>query len=282
MRENEHIHGFTVHSYRELPDLGAQIFELEHEKSGARLVWLDREDDNKTFGIAFRTVPEDDTGVFHILEHSVLCGSDNYPVKEPFVELMKSSMQTFLNAITFPDKTCYPVSSRNWKDFLNLMRVYMDAVLHPLIYSRPEIFEQEGWHYELPDGEGSPIYKGVVFNEMKGALSSPEAILENELGRHLFPDTCYRYVSGGDPVHIPELTYEKFLDSHRRFYHPSNSYIFLDGQMEIEAVLAILDGEFLSAYDRQNWQPEFLVQDPGELALRRRPGGEAGDRGPVY
>ena len=217
MKENEHIHGFTVCSCRELPDLDARLFELEHEKSGARLVWLDRDDDNKTFGIAFRTVPEDDTGVFHILEHSVLCGSDSYPVKEPFVELMKSSMQTFLNAITFPDKTCYPVSSRNWKDFLNLMRVYMDAVLHPLIYSRPEIFEQEGWHYELPDGEGGPIYKGVVFNEMKGALSSPDAILENELGRRLFPDTCYRYVSGGDPVHIPELTYEKFLDSHRRF-----------------------------------------------------------------
>ena len=262
MRENEHIHGFSVRSCRELPDLDARLFELEHEKSGARLVWLDREDDNKTFGIAFRTVPEDDTGVFHILEHSVLCGSDSYPVKEPFVELMKSSMKTFLNAITFPDKTCYPVSSRNWKDFLNLMRVYMDAVLHPLIYSRPEIFEQEGWHYELPDGTGSPIYKGVVFNEMKGSLSSPEAILENELCRRLFPDTCYRFVSGGDPVHIPELTYEKFLDSHRRFYHPSNSYIFLDGQMEIEAVLAILDGEFLSAYDRQDWQPEFLVQAP--------------------
>lgn len=262
MRENEHVHGFAVHSCRVLPDLDARIFELEHEKSGARLVWLDREDDNKTFGIAFRTVPEDDTGVFHILEHSVLCGSDSYPVKEPFVELMKSSMQTFLNAITFPDKTCYPISSRNWKDFLNLMRVYMDAVLHPLIYSRPEIFEQEGWHYELSDGEGAPIYKGVVFNEMKGALSSPDAILENELGRRLFPDTCYRFVSGGDPVHIPDLTYEKFLDCHRRFYHPSNSYIFLDGQMDIEAVLAILDGEFLSAYDRQAWQPEIAVQPP--------------------
>ena len=262
MRENEHIHGFTVHSCRELPDLSARIFELEHEKSGARLVWLDREDDNKTFGIAFRTVPEDDTGVFHILEHSVLCGSDSYPVKEPFVELMKSSMQTFLNAITFPDKTCYPVSSRNWKDFLNLMRVYMDAVLHPLIYSRPEIFEQEGWHYELPDGAGNPIYKGVVFNEMKGSLSSPDAILENELARRLYPDTCYRFVSGGDPAHIPDLTYEKFLDSHRRFYHPSNSYIFLDGQMDVEAVLAVLDGEFLSAYDRQDWQPEIAMQAP--------------------
>ena len=262
MRENEHIHGFTVRSCRELPDLSARIFELEHERSGARLVWLDREDDNKTFGIAFRTVPEDDTGVFHILEHSVLCGSDSYPVKEPFVELMKSSMQTFLNAMTFPDKTCYPVSSRNWKDFLNLMRVYMDAVFHPLIYSRPEIFEQEGWHYELPDGEGEPIYKGVVFNEMKGALSSPDEILGNELFRRLFPDTCYRFVSGGDPVHIPDLTYEKFLDSHHRFYHPSNSYIFLDGQMDIEAVLAVLDGEFLSAYDRQDWQPEIAVQAP--------------------
>ena len=262
MKENEHIHGFTVRSCRELPDLSARIFELEHERSGARLVWLDREDDNKTFGIAFRTVPEDDTGVFHILEHSVLCGSDSYPVKEPFVELMKSSMQTFLNAMTFPDKTCYPVSSRNWKDFLNLMRVYMDAVLHPLIYSRPEIFEQEGWHYELSDEGGEPVYKGVVFNEMKGALSSPDAILENEVFRRLFPDTCYRFVSGGDPAHIPELTYEQFLDSHRRFYHPSNSYIFLDGQMEVEKVLEILDGEFLSAYDRQDWQPEIAMQAP--------------------
>ena len=260
MKKNDTLHGFTVQEVRALPELEATIVEMEHVKSGARLVWLDRPDENKTFCIAFRTLPEDDTGVFHILEHSVLCGSEKYQVKEPFVELMKGSMNTFLNAFTFPDKTCYPVSSRNDKDFLNLTRVYMDAVLHPLIYHKPEIFHQEGWHYELPKDGGTPSYKGVVFNEMKGAYSTPETIMVQQILRSLFPDTYYGFESGGNPRHIPELSYEQFLNSHRRFYHPSNSYIILDGQMDIAQVLGILDGEYLAAYDRRTDLPEFVIQ----------------------
>lgn len=257
----EKKHGFTLRSTRELGELNAKFHEMEHEKSGARLVWLERDEENKTFGIAFQTQPWDDTGVFHILEHSVLCGSDRYPVKEPFVELMKSSLNTFLNAMTFPDKTFYPVSSRNGQDFINLMRVYMDAVLHPLIHSKPEIFGQEGWHYEL-DRDGTPSYKGVVFNEMKGAFASPDTLLENEMNRRLFPDTCYRYVSGGDPAHIPELTYERFAAAHKRLYHPSNAYIFLDGRVDMDQVLSILDGEFLSAYDRSPAPGPIAMQGP--------------------
>ena len=269
MKENQIIHGFTVQSVRPLPELEAQMFQMEHEMSGARLVWLDRKEENKTFAIAFRTLPEDDTGVFHILEHSVLCGSDRYPVKEPFVELMKSSLQTFLNAFTFPDKTMYPVCSRNDKDFANLVRVYMDAVLHPAIYHKPEIFRQEGWHYELKPEQAGPTYKGVVFNEMKGAYAGPDARLCHELDRQLFPDTSYRFESGGHPAHIPELTYEQFLDAHRRFYAPSNSYIYLDGQMNLDEILSILDGEFLKDFDRRDDQPQFVRQAPVKSGLTR-------------
>ena len=257
----EKKHGFILESTRELPELSGKLHQMEHEQSGARLVWLERAEENKTFGIAFQTQPWDDTGVFHILEHSVLCGSQRYPVKEPFVELMKSSLNTYLNALTFPDKTVYPVSSRNRQDFINLMRVYMDAVLHPLIHVKPEIFYQEGWHYEFSE-TGEPYYKGVVFNEMKGALASPDALLEGEMNRLLFPDTCYRYVSGGDPAHIPELTYEQFSAAHRRLYHPSNSYIFLDGAVDIDEVLSILDGEFLSEYERIPAPPDIPLQQP--------------------
>ncbi len=261
MKINEIIQNFRVTAISHIDELAADLVQMEHEKSGARLVWLDRASDNKTFGIAFRTTPEDDTGVFHILEHSVLCGSEKYPVKDPFVELMKSSMQTFLNAITFPDKTVYPVSSRNDKDFTNLMRVYLDAVFFPAIYTKPEIFYQEGWHYELRDGE--PLsYKGVVFNEMKGALASPDDRMQEELERLLFPDTCYRYNSGGDPVHIPELTYEKFVATHKRFYHPSNSYIFLDGSVDLPTCLGILDQEYLSRFTRQEMHTEVATQKP--------------------
>lgn len=251
MKQNDIIHGFLVQSCREVKELNARFCQLEHEKTGARLCWLDRDDENKTFGIAFCTHPFDDTGVFHIIEHSVLCGSERYPVKEPFVELMKGSQQTFLNAMTFPDKTFYPVASRNEKDFMNLIRVYLDAVLHPLIVSRPEIFCQEGWHYELKECEDTPAYNGVVFNEMKGAFSSPNTLLRREMNRGLFPDTCYRHVSGGDPAHIPDLSYEKFIECYRRYYHPSNAYILLDGRMDVEAVLALLDQEYLNIYDRR-------------------------------
>ena len=266
IEKNDTLYHFTVVDARPLPELPGTLWELRHQGTGARLVWLEREDENKTFGIAFRTLPEDDTGVFHILEHSVLCGSERYPVKEPFVELMKSSLQTFLNAMTFPDKTFYPVSSRNDKDFINLTRVYLDAVFRPRIYAMPEIFRQEGWHYEL-DEAGKPHYKGVVFNEMKGSFASPDTLIQNETFRLLFPDTSYRFVSGGDPAHIPELTYERFLDCHRRFYHPSNAYIFLDGRLDLEQVLSILDGEYLSAWDGAAEQPAFVLQRPVRSGL---------------
>lgn len=261
MKIHDVIHGFAIRAVHELSEIRGKLWEMEHVKSGAKLVWLDRKDENKTFSITFRTLPSDDTGVFHILEHSLLCGSQHYPVKEPFVELMKSSMHTFLNAMTFPDKTVYPVSSRNDKDFMNLLRVYMDAVLHPAIYSHPEIFFQEGWHYEL-DKDGSIVYKGVVFNEMKGVFASPNAIVQKEISRLLFPDTSYRYVSGGDPIHIPELTYEQFIEHHRRFYRPDNAYIILDGSVDLELVLNVLDTEYLSAYDRENTQLSIPMQRP--------------------
>ena len=270
MEKNDILSGFIVLDRQSVDELDAVLWQMEHQKSGARLVWLERAEENKTFGIAFQTQPWDDTGIFHILEHSVLCGSERYPVKEPFVELMKSSLNTFLNAMTFPDRTFYPVSSRNDQDFINLLRVYMDAVLHPLLHSRPEIFGQEGWHYEL-DEDGAPFCKGVVFNEMKGAFASPDALLEREMTRCLFPDTCYRFVSGGDPEHIPELTYEAFTAAHRRLYHPSNSYIFLDGRLNIGEILAILDSEYLSGYERRPAPGAIPLQKPvdGGLAIVR-------------
>lgn len=261
MELNTTVHGFLVTAGQDVPELGAVLWELEHERTGTKLVWLERKEENKTFLIAFQTQPWDDTGVFHILEHSVLCGSERYPVKEPFVELMKSSLNTFLNAMTFPDRTVYPVSSRNHQDLLNLMRVYLDAVFHPAIYQKPEIFYQEGWHYEFSE-DGAPFYKGVVFNEMKGAFASPDTQLTGELDRRLFPDTCYRWVSGGDPEHIPELTYEQFIAAHQRLYHPSNAYIFLDGDLDIDQVLGILDGEYLSAYDREAAPGPIPTQEP--------------------
>lgn len=245
---NEHIFSFSLVSSRKLAELDATLHEYEHDKTGAKLVWLDRAEENKTFGIAFTTLPYDSTGIFHILEHSVLCGSDQYPVKEPFVELLKHSMNTFLNAMTFPDKTLYPISSRNDKDFINLMKVYLDAVFHPSIYHKPEIFRQEGWHYEL-DENGQPSYKGVVFNEMKGALADADELEEHAIQSALYPDTPYCWISGGDPEVIPELTYEGFLAGHKKFYSPSNSFIFLDGAMDFAFVLSVLDG-VLSGIER--------------------------------
>ena len=260
MRAETYIHGFKIKRVRELPELEGRLWEMTHEKTGAELCWLDRADENKAFSIAFKTLPEDSTGVFHILEHSVLCGSDKYPVKEPFVELLKTSLQTFLNAMTYPDKTVYPVSSRNDQDFLNLMDIYLDAVFHPAIYRLPEIFRQEGWRYE---GEGEDLcYQGVVLNEMKGALADPGTVLEAEMNRLLFPDNCYCHVSGGDPEHIPDLSYEQFIASHRKYYHPSNARISLVGSVDLDAALkrAILDAGLgqdmaVSVHDgiRQTW-----------------------------
>lgn len=245
------ISGFDVTSCKVLPELDADAYVLHHRASGARLLYLACEDENKAFSIAFKTPPTDDTGVFHILEHSVLCGSTKFPVKEPFVDLIKSSMQTFLNAMTYPDKTVYPVASTNEQDLLNLMDVYMDAVLNPAIYTKRAIFEQEGWHYELDVPEGAPLaagtlrYNGVVFNEMKGALSDPMSVLDDAVNRALFPDTAYACESGGDPRAIPQLTYEQFLDTHARHYNLANSYIVLYGDMEVERELAFLNERYL-------------------------------------
>ena len=261
-------HGFTVIRTQPLEELNAVMYHMRHERTRLGLVWIKRDEENCTFGIAFPTLPEDDTGVFHILEHSVLCGSERYPTKEPFVELMKTSMNTFLNAMTFPDKTYYPISSRNPKDFLNLMRVYLDAVFRPLIYSKSEIFRQEGWHYEL-DAEGRLSRKGVVYNEMRGAFADADELEEDAIMRALFPDTPYRFVSGGDPEHIPELTYEKFLEYHRRFYSPSNAYVYLDGDMDIDTVLAILDDEYLSSIEPSERLAVPALQQPVKASPQR-------------
>ncbi len=240
--------GFTVERTRPLTDIDADGYVLRHAATGARLLYLACDDENKAFAIAFKTPPTDDTGVFHILEHSVLCGSEKFPVKEPFVDLIKSSMQTFLNAMTYPDKTVYPVASTNEQDLLNLMDVYLDAVLHPAIYTKRAIFEQEGWHYELdvPEGatprEGTLRINGVVYNEMKGALSDPMDVLDNAINRALFPDTAYAHESGGNPRAIPSLTYEDFLDTHACHYNLANSYLTLYGNFaDVRRELAFLD-----------------------------------------
>lgn len=245
-------HGFTLCTSENLPEIDGEAHVMRHEASGARLLFLKNADANKSFSISFKTPAADDTGVFHILEHSVLCGSDKFPVKEPFVNLLKSSMQTFLNAMTFPDKTMYPVASTNEQDLLNLMDVYLDAVFHPAIYRKREIFQQEGWHIETTgDAEGGPAgtgltYNGVVFNEMKGALSDPDSVLYDALSAALFPDTTYRFESGGTPAAIPELTYEGFIESHRRHYRPDNSYITLYGDLNLDAFLAFIDEGYLT------------------------------------
>ena len=242
----QRLHGFRVERTERLAELEADTALMRHEKSGARLLVVSNDDVDKAFSIAFKTPPKDDTGVFHILEHSVLCGSERFPVKEPFVNLLKSSMQTFLNAMTFPDKTMYPVASTNEQDLYNLMDVYLDAVLHPNIYRKRAIFEQEGWHYELESAGGQLAYNGVVFNEMKGALSDPDSVLYDAVNAALFPDTAYRFESGGHPRAIPTLTYEGYLDEHARHYRLDNSYIFLYGDLDVERALAFLDERYLS------------------------------------
>ncbi len=257
------IHGFKITSQEEIPELEGTVHVMKHEKSGARLMYLETSDQNKAFAIGFKTPPADSTGVFHILEHSVLCGSEKFPVKEPFVTLLKSSMQTFLNAMTFPDKTLYPVASTNEKDLLNLMDVYLDAVLHPLIYQKKATFDQEGWHYELDDTSGELLYNGVVFNEMKGALSDSSSVLYDLLMESLFPDTTYRHESGGDPNKIPELSYEEFLDAHRRHYRLDNSYIVLYGDMGLLAQLELINSYYASIDQNSVGSPNPLVlQEP--------------------
>ena len=249
MNLNDRLYGFRVVRKNHIKELDADIYELEHEKSGARLAYLDREDEGKSFAISFATPPEDDTGVCHIIEHSVLCGSDKYPLRDPFAELLKSSLNTFLNAMTYEDKTVYPVSSRCERDFLNLVSVYLDAVFHPNMIKNPSIFHQEGWHYEL---ENDTLTRtGVVYNEMKGAYSSPDDISMQELSRALFADGVYAKDSGGDPSAIPTLTYEYLVDFYKKYYHPSNAKMFLDGTMSLDKVLPLID-RVLSDFDRRD------------------------------
>lgn len=239
------VHGFKITACEPLTEIDGDAIQGVHEKSGARLLFLRNDDNNKSFGIGFRTPPADDTGVFHILEHSVLCGSRRFPVKEPFVDLLKGSMQTFLNAMTFADKTLYPVASTNEQDLFNLMDVYLDAVFHPRIYEKRQIFEQEGWHYELTDDDGL-VYNGVVYNEMKGALSDASDVLYDKVQAALFPGSCYAFESGGTPEAIPTLTYENYLDEHRRHYRTDNSYIILYGNLDADRVLTFLDERYLT------------------------------------
>lgn len=253
--------GFELEKRQYVEAKKATLYTLRHKKCGARLLYFDRADLNKTFAVSFKTLPENDTGVFHILEHSVLNGSEKFPVKEPFVSLLQSSMQTFLNAYTFGDKTMFPVSSRNEQDLFNLMSVYLDAVFRPSIYSMPEIFMQEGWHYEF-DEDGSVSYNGVVFSEMKGAYADVERIMGDACDRLMYPDTCYGFSSGGRPESITDLSYEQFIATHKRFYHPSNARFFLDGHMDIDSVLEYIDREYLSHYDYLEPDFDFSEQKP--------------------
>ncbi len=290
LKNGSTLHGFTITSSETIPEIDGIAYIGVHEPSGARLLYLANDDNNKSFAIGFRTPPADDTGVFHILEHSVLNGSKKFPVKEPFVDLLKGSMQTFLNAMTFPDKTLYPVASTNEQDLLNLMDVYLDAVFHPQIYNKRAIFEQEGWHYEWvsdnksesiditddksisADNQGEDqncplIYNGVVYNEMKGALSDPNSVLYDQIQSALFPDTCYAFESGGTPEAIPTLTYENYLDEHRRHYRTDNSYVILYGNMDIDRILKFIDEEYLSPVTAEQSQRDQKRKNAGEEAL---------------
>lgn len=243
------LEAYELIKEQQLNDINSEGYLLRHKKSGARVALISNDDDNKVFYIGFKTPPTDETGVPHIIEHSVLCGSEKFPLKDPFVELVKGSLNTFLNAMTYPEKTIYPIASCNDQDFKNLMDVYMDSVLHPNILKYEEIFKQEGWHYELEDMDAPIIINGVVYNEMKGAYSSPDEILQTLIYKSLFPDNTYGKDSGGNPTHIPELTYEKFLEFYKSYYHPSNSYIFLYGDCDMQERLEWLDQEYLNAYE---------------------------------
>ena len=250
-----------------IDEIDSMGYLLQHKKTHARVVVMENSDDNKVFDIGFRTPPTDSTGIPHIVEHTVLCGSRKFPVKDPFAEMDKGSLNTFLNAMTYPDKTVYPVASVNDKDFSNLMEVYLDAVFYPNIYDEEKIFLQEGWHYEMDDVDGDLRYNGVVFNEMKGAFSSPDEFFETLIQESIYPDNAYGVVSGGDPRVIPELTREAYLDFHRRYYHPSNSYIYLYGDMDFEEKLNYIDREYLNNFDYLEVDSEIKLQKPFEKAV---------------
>lgn len=256
------VAAYEVLEQRRIEDIASDGYILRHKKSGARVCVISNDDDNKVFSIGFRTPPEDETGVPHIIEHTTLCGSDKFPVKDPFVELVKGSLNTFLNAMTYPDKTLYPVASYNEQDFKNLMDVYLDAVFHPNITKYQEIFMQEGWHYELESEDAPLTINGVVYNEMKGAYSSPDEVLQTAIAQALFPDNTYSKNSGGDPDHIPELTYEHYLDFYHKYYHPSNSYIYLYGDVDVKERLEWMDRAYLSAYESMEIDSNIPMQKP--------------------
>lgn len=261
-------HGFALERELAIPELSATARVYRHAKTGGRLLSLISPDENKVFGIAFRTPPEDSTGLPHILEHSVLCGSRKYPVKEPFVELIKGSLNTFLNALTFPDKTCYPVASANLQDFYNLVDVYLDAVFYPRLTENT--LRQEGWHYDVESLDAPLAYKGVVFNEMKGVYSSPDSLLGEYSQRALYPDNCYGLDSGGDPERIPDLTFAQFMDFHTRLYHPSNAYAFFSGDDDPDKRLELLDAYFSEFEAPAQGQPDSAVQPQPPFASPRR------------
>ena len=250
MKINDRLYGFTVTDVCDVSPIDAKMLLMEHDKTGAKLCFLKRQDASRTFSITFPTIPTDDTGVFHILEHSVLCGSEKFPTKEPFTELLKGSLNTFLNAMTYSDRTCYPVASRNDKDFYNLVDVYLDAVFNPNAVKEERIFRQEGWRYEV-DGEGEIGYNGVVYSEMKGVYSSADSIAAYHNARLLFPGGTYSYDSGGHPDAITDLTYEDFVTAHKKYYHPSGAYIFLDGEPKLDEILPLVDS-YLSRYERRD------------------------------
>ena len=254
------IKNYTIIEKKELPEVSGTGYLLRHDKTKARVMLIDNADENKVFCIGFRTPPSNSKGVQHIIEHTVLCGSKKYPVKDPFAELCKSSLNTFLNAMTYPDKTVYPVASCNDKDFQNLMDVYLDAVFNPDIYDIPEIFKQEGWHYEMESVDSPLTINGVVYNEMKGSFSSADAIVEQSIEKSLYPDSIYSLVSGGLPEDIPSLTREEYLDCHSKYYHPSNSYIYLYGDMDFNEKLDYIDKEYLAGYDYLEVDSEIKEQ----------------------
>lgn len=258
----QRLGAYEIKEQRDIPDLNSEGALLVHKKSGAKVVVLKNDDPNKVFYIGFRTTPDNSTGVAHIMEHTVLCGSRKFPVKDPFVELVKGSLNTFLNAMTYPDKTVYPVASCNDTDFQNLMDVYLDAVFYPNIFKEKKIFMQEGWHYELENQDAELKINGVVYNEMKGAFSSPDDVLDRAVLNTLFPDNTYANESGGDPDDIPKLTYEEYLEFHKKYYHPSNSYLYLYGDMDIEEKLCWIDKQYLSAFEYQEVASEIQAQKP--------------------
>ena len=272
--KNQEFSGFTVKEIRESTELHGRTVLLEHGRTGAQLFWVDNGAENMVFSVTFRTLPEDNTGVFHIIEHSVLCGSGKYPVKEPFVELLKSSMNTFLNALTFSDMTMYPVASRNPRDLMNLAGVYLDAVFDPMVIRDRKRFCQEGWHIDRNEA-GEQVFRGVVYNEMKGSMSDIDTLIDRQIMRQLFPDTSYGFNSGGDPEAIPSLSYESFCNQYRRYYHPSNALFYLDGAVPMEEMLQLISS-YLNRFERRTAVPQYSYQQPAgsEQSIRYELGPE--------